>query len=369
MPKNYVPRRNLRFVVLPFSLLFLLLLGEVTRPAATNITRRARAQNRGREDYDCTDQSDARSVAKAVLMNLPLSFEPASDANQFIVRGAGSRLLLSSSQATMALNSRAGARLLRMKLAGANPQARAAPLDPLPGKRNYLLGNDSSKWRTDVPTYARVRYDEVYPGISLAYYGRQNRLEYDFEIAPGADAHAIKFAFNRVLRPRIEANGDLVLRFAGGELRQPAPVVFQEIKGARRPVAGHYAMIGKREISFELGPYDKTQTLVIDPTLVYSTYLGGSGDDQGSSIAVDSNNNVYVAGTTSSINFPSQGPAFANNAGLTGIFVTKINAAASPIVYSTYIGAHRPHPVHLPPFSTPANPTSLRPRDSSFRPL
>src|SRR5260370_1138643 len=171
----------------------------------------------------------------------------------------------------MALNSRA-ARLLRMKLAGANPQAKAAPLDPLPAKRNYLLGNDSSKWRTDVPTYARVRYDEVYPGISLAYYGRQNLLEYDFEIAPGADPHAIKFAFNRVLKPRIEANGDLVLRFAGGELRQPAPVVYQEIKGAQQPVAGHYALIGKREISFELGPYDKTQTVGIYPPLDSSTY-------------------------------------------------------------------------------------------------
>src|SRR5260370_31329093 len=188
----------------------------------------------------------------------------------------------------MALNSRA-ARLLRMKLAGANPEAKAAALDPMPGKRNYLLGNDSSKWRIDVPTYARVRYDEVYPGISLAYYGRQDRLEYDFEIAPGADPHAIKFAVNQVLKHRIEANGDLVLRFAGGELRQPAPVVYQEIKGARQPVASHYALIGKREISFELGPYDKTQTLVIDPTLVYSTYLGGSRGDQGTSIADDTN--------------------------------------------------------------------------------
>src|SRR5260370_32704219 len=204
MPKNYIPRRNLRFAVLLFSLLFLLLLGEVPRLTAPIVARRAHTQNRVREDSDCSDQSmDARSAAKAVLINLPLSFEPASDANQFIIRGAGSRLLISSSQATMALSSRDGARLLRMKLAGANVQAKAAPLDPLPGQHNYLLGNDPSKWRTDVPTYARVRYDEVYPGISLAYYGRQNRLEYDFEIAPGANPHAIKFAFNRRLKPRI----------------------------------------------------------------------------------------------------------------------------------------------------------------------
>src|SRR5260370_33594486 len=167
-------------------------------------------------------------------------------------------------------------------------------------------------------------------------------MRFGFELAPGAAPPEIKVAFNQGLKPRIEANGDLVLRFAGGELRQPAPVVYQEIKGARQPVASHYALIGKREISFELGPYDKTQTLVIDPTLVYSTYLGGSRGDQGTSIADDTNNNVYVAGTTSSINFPSQGPAFANNAGLTGIFVTKINAAGRAIVYSSYICGNSP---------------------------
>jgi len=273
-------------------------------------------------------------------MNLPLSFEPAGGTHQFLVRGAGYDLLLTPSQATIASNDGTGANFLRLKLAGANIRAPAVALDPLPGRRNYLLGNDPAKWRTDVPTYARVRYDKVYPGISLAYYGRQSQLEYDFEIAPGADPHAIKFSFDRELKARVDRNGNLVLQFSGHELREAAPVIYQDIAGARQPVTGRYVLAGKHEVSFEIGPYDKTHTLVIDPTLIYSTYLGGGGDDLGSSIAVDSGNNIYIAGTTSSSNFPTQSPAFANNAGLSDIFVTKINAAGSAIVYSTYIGGN-----------------------------
>src|SRR5712692_7196938 len=339
MPKNFFPRRKPRFAFLLIAFLSLFLLGEASRQTAPVVTRQTHAQNRGREDSDHRDQTEkARSAATAALMNLPLSFEPACVADQFLVRGAGYRLLLTSSQATIALNDRASARPLRLKLGGANVSARAVTLDPAPGKRNYLLGNDPAKWRTDVPTYARVRYDQIYPGISLAYYGRNDRLEYDFEIAPGADPHAIRLALSRDLRPHIAANGDLILSFVGGEVREAAPIIYQDIAGSRQSVAGRYVLTGRREVSFEVGPYDRTQTLVIDPTLIYSTYLGGGGDDLGSSIAVDGSNNVYVAGTTASANFPTQNPAFASNAGLSDIFVTKINAAGNAIVYSTYIG-------------------------------
>jgi aldose sugar dehydrogenase len=280
----------------------------------------------------------ASSAAKAALLNLPLSFEPGSSANQFFVRGSGYRLMLTSSQATIAVDNHAREKLLSMKLLGANTAAKSEALNPLPGKRNYIIGDDPAQWRTDVPTFAGVRYDEVYPGISVLYYGRQDRLEYDFKIAPGADPRAIRFAFNRDLRPRIAVNGDLVLQFAGGELREPRPTVYQEIAGERQPVAGRYLIAGKREVAFEVGAYDQTLPLVIDPVLVYSTYLGGSGDDLGSSIAIDSSNNVYLAGTTNSVNFPTQGSAFPNKAGLSDIFVTKINASGSAIIYSTYVG-------------------------------
>src|SRR6266850_1547370 len=246
-------------------------------------------------------------------------------------------LCLLAAVSSWSSKSRDRARLLRMTLQGANPASESSVLEPLEGKRNYLLGNNPAKWRLNVPTYSRVRFDEVYPGISVIYYGREGRLEYDFQVAPGADHRLIKFAFNRELRPRLTAEGELVLRFNGGELRQPAPIIYQEIGGTRQLVAGRYVLLN-REVSFEVGVYDKTRPLIIDPTLVYSTYLGGSGDDLGASIAVDSSNNVYVAGTTSSTNFPTQNPAFSAKAGLSDILVTKINAAGNAIIYSTYIG-------------------------------
>jgi uncharacterized repeat protein (TIGR01451 family) len=339
MPKDFFRRQALRYAFFLFALLLLFLPGEISYFTEPLISIQSHAEDRLPENSSLRDQTqNAKSAAKTALMNLPLSFEPADPANRFLVRGRGYHLLLTPSEATIALNNHTGEKLLRMKLAGANLSASAVAFDPLPGKRNYFLGNDPAKWRIDVPTYSRVRYDEVYPGISLVYYGRQDRLEYDFEIAPGGKPHAIRLAFNHELRPHIVANGDLILRFAGGEVRELAPVVYQEIAGVRKPVAGRYVLTGKREISFEVGPYDKTRSLVIDPTLVYSTYLGGSGDDLGSSIAVDSSNNVYVAGTTSSTNFPTHGPAFSNNAGLSDIFVTKIDASGGNIVYSTYIG-------------------------------
>ena len=211
-------------------------------------------------------------------------------------------------------------------------------LDQLPGQRNYFIGNDPAKWHTDVPTFRAVSYQEIYPGISLTYYGNQQQLEYDFVIAPGADPRLIRMAFASGSRPRISAAGDLVLQTSVGEIRQRKPIIYQEIDGQRQLVAGNFVLLGRQQAGFEVGPYDRSKSLVIDPTLVYSTYLGGAGDDLGSSIAVDSSNNIYLTGTTSSTNFPTQGPAFGANAGLADIFVTKIDAAGANIIYSTYIG-------------------------------
>jgi uncharacterized repeat protein (TIGR01451 family) len=339
MPKNFFPRRKPRFAFLLLTLLSLFLLGEASRQIAPVLTRQTYAGNPASDGSDGRDHDkNESSVAKAALLNLPLSFEPGSNPNQFFVRGSGYRLVLTPSQATIVVENHAREKILSMKLEGANVGAKSEAINPLAGKRNYLIGDDPSKWRTNVPTYAGVRYDEVYPGISVLYYGRQGRLEYDFKIAPGANPQAIRFAFNRELRPRIAANGDLVLQFAGGELREPNPTIYQEIAGERRPIAGHYVIAGKREVAFDVGAYDQTLPLVIDPALIYSTYLGGSGDDLGSSIALDGSNNVYIAGTTSSANFPTHGPAFPSSAGLSDIFVTKIDPTGGNIVYSTYIG-------------------------------
>jgi len=338
MPKKSFRRQTLRRAFLLGALPFLFFVSTLFSPPGSIISTKSQAMKRLPERPAGDQIQDGRAAARTALMRLPISFEPGDQANQFFVRGSGYRLLLTASQTTIAVSDRTRQKLLKMTLLGSNEGARARALDPLPGKRNYLLGADPAKWRTDVPTYSRVRYDEIYPGISVLYYGYHDRLEYDFRIAPGVDPGVIKFRFNPELRPRVARNGDLVLQFAGGELRQPAPIIYQEISGARRPVTSRYVFSGKREISFEVDAYDKTQPLVIDPALVYSTYLGGTGDDPGSSIAIDSSNNIYVAGTTNSTNFPTQGAAFPNKTGLSDIFVTKIAANGGSIIYSTYIG-------------------------------
>jgi uncharacterized repeat protein (TIGR01451 family) len=310
----------------------------------------------------------ARPDISQVTSKLPLSFEPnlgqSNESVKFISRGSGYGLFLTSSEAVFVLRTNeqvsqkkkplddnlnvshsalrshgaTSARVLRLRLLGANKHSRARGLDELPGRQNYFIGNDPKKWRTNVPTYRKVRYEDVYAGISLTYYGNQRQLEYDFEIAPGADPTTIRLGFNERVRPQIAPNGDLVLVTGAVEVREQRPVVYQQINGERSLVDGRYVLRGKRQVGFEIGPYDRTRPLVIDPTLVYSTYLGGGGDDLGSSIAVDQNNDIYVAGTTSSTNFPLMNPAYSANAGLSDIFVTKINAAGTSVVYSTYVG-------------------------------
>ncbi len=293
------------------------------------------------------------SALREFTAKLPLSFEQnvgqMDRRAKFSARGAGYNLFLTSTGALLELrksNYRANRKgrselsrsLLGFDLQGANANAVAKGVGQLPGHQNYLIGNDPARWHTDVPTFRAVRYEEVYPGISLTYYGNQQKLEYDFAIEPGARPQAIRMTFAPGVRPQVSVEGDLVLHTTGGEVRQLKPVVYQEINGQRQLIDGRFVLFGKRQAGFAVASYDLTKPLVIDPTLIYSSYFGGSGDDLGGSIAVDSNNNIYIAGTTSSTNFPLQGAAFGVNAGLADIFVTKIDAAGANVIYSTYVG-------------------------------
>jgi uncharacterized repeat protein (TIGR01451 family) len=353
---NQRVRRKLKTILILLSVASLLFVSYRSTAEKTNNTRAARIADKARPDIS------------GITSQLPLSFEPnlgqSNESVKFISRGSGYGLFLTSSEAVFvlrknerlsqkknpleddlsvsrsALRSRdaASAGVLRLRLLGANKQPRMRGLDQLPGRKNYFIGNDPKKWRTDVPAYRKVRCEDVYAGINLTYYGNQRQLEYDFEVAPGADPTTIRLGFNRRVKPQIASDGDLVLITAAGEVREQRPVVYQQIDGERRLVDGRYVLHGKQQVGFEIGPYDRTRPLVIDPTLVYSTYLGGGGDDSGSSIAVDQSNNIYIAGTTASINFPTTDPAFPANAGLSDIFVTKINAAGTSFVYSTYVG-------------------------------
>jgi hypothetical protein len=294
----------------------------------------------------------------AAYGKLPMSFERNAgqfDARaQFVSRGDGYTLFLTPDEAVMALRSPAGVEphddlhklakpqtssTLRMKLVGANPTSPVESLEALPGKSNYFIGNDPKQWRTNVSQYAKVRYTGVYRSIDVVYYGDQGTLESDFNVAAGASPAAIRLAFTGAERIRIDANGELVLSMAGGEIRQHRPVAYQEVNGRRQAVAARYVMKGTQEVGFAIGCYDARKPLVIDPVLIYSTYLGGISNDEGRGIAVDSLGNAYVTGVTNSIDFPVVEGGFQTAPlGFSRVFVTKLNPSGSALVYSTYIG-------------------------------
>jgi hypothetical protein len=279
----------------------------------------------------------------ATYASLPLQFEAnagQTDARvEFLSRGPGYTLFLSGREAVVSLRSSG---VVRMQLRGAR-DADGTGEEQLPGTVNYLLGNDPSRWRTDVPTFERVRYESVYDGIDLVYYGNQQQLEYDFVVAPGADPDQIRLGFADSGALRLDDSGDLVLGTSGDEVRLRKPVLYQERDDERVAVQGRYAL---REgvVGFELGDYDRSRPLVIDPILVYSTYLGGTNHDTAHAIGVDGAGNAYVAGLTMSPDFPTLNP-FQNALSAVDIlhtdaFVTKINAAGTALLYSTYIGGN-----------------------------
>jgi Beta-propeller repeat len=268
---------------------------------------------------------------------------------RFRARGAGYTVFLASDAAVLTLrNGPIDSAILRLRPVGASRDARLVPEDELPGVVHAVtavpgVGSIGAPTYA-APTYARVRYAGVYPGIDLAYYGGPRALEYDFVVAPGADPGRIALAFDGAERLEVDAAGELVVHTAAGELRQPRPVVYQGVNGARRAVAGDYVVDGEGHVGFRLGPYDASRPLVIDPVLAYSSYLGGLGDESDAfgngqvSVAVDGAGNVYVAGTTSSIDFPTTPGALAGeSAGGFDVFVTKLSPDGV-VLYSTYLG-------------------------------
>jgi hypothetical protein len=285
---------------------------------------------------------------------LPLHFEAnqgqAHEDVRYLSRGPGYSLYLTGSEAVLVLTQpnaegsgeQVPSAALRMGLVGAARKPVVSGVEELPGKANYFIGNDPAKWRANVPTYAKVHYREVYPGIDLVYYGNQRQLEYDFVVAPGADPKRIVLAFRGADKLEIDAQGDLVLHMGGESILQKKPVIYQEVDGMRREIAGSYVRKGANRVSFKVAAYDASRPLVIDPVLAYSTYLGGSSFDQSRGVAVDATNHAYVTGWTHSTNFPTTAgalqPARGDDGRASDIFVTKLNPTGSGLVYSTYIG-------------------------------
>src|SRR6187431_1632102 len=264
-----------------------------------------------------------RSAAHAY--QLPLKFEvnegQTDSRVDFLARGPGYNIFLTATEAVFALP-RAPA--MRMQLVGSAADPRVQGLDALPGKVNYFRGQDAASWQTKVPIYRRVKYSAVYPGIDLVYYGQSQQLEYDFIVAPGADPGTIKLGFAGVEKTTVDAQGDLVLKTAGGPLRFQKPVIYQIDNGRRHPIEGGYVHRSPHQIGFRVGAYDRTRPLIIDPVLSYSTYLGGSGVDGGDSIAVDATGAAYVLGFTTSTDFPTVNAVQPTDNGGQDFFVAKL---------------------------------------------
>jgi len=272
---------------------------------------------------------------------LPLYFEAnrgqAGASLKFLARGPGYRLYLTSSEATLILQQDA----IHLHLIGSHPHPLIEGEGLLPGKSNYFFGNDSQKWITGVAQYSKVAYRQVYPGIDMIYAGDRQQLEYSFVVAPGADASLITMDFKGVHRLRLDPQGNLILSFkTGSEVSFKAPTLYQHVGNKRVPISGHFVLTAKKLVRFEIGVYDRSHELIIDPTLVYSTYLGGTVDDRANAIAVDAAGNTYITGETTSNLFPGTAGQFqaANGGGASDVFVTKINAAGTAVLWSTYLG-------------------------------
>lgn len=284
---------------------------------------------------------------------LPLTFESnrgqAAPQVNFISRGPGYRAYLSGDGMVLSLRASqvnattthkapsAKRASIQFQLLGSAPNPHVVGENQQPGVVNYFIGNDPTRWQRNVPTYGQVRYRNVYPGIDLIYYGNHQQLEYDFAVGPKADPRQIKFAIAGASTIRVASDGTLVLGTNNGELHFQAPVIYQERNGRRVPVKGSFTVSGANRIGFQVAPYDSTQPLVIDPVLLYSTYLGGSGNDQPAGIAVDASGNVYIGGSTDSSDFPGS-TLGSLPAGMDHAFVAKLDATGSNLIYADYLG-------------------------------
>src|SRR5579859_6366467 len=332
-------------------------------PATPAIAGRFAVAPTSLADASPRDADDAQLRANSLLAGLPLIFEPnqgqgnlnPSDPRaRFVSLGSGYSLFLRSEGAILSLvseerrgpskSTRSLARVnsIEMKLAGANPAARLSGAEQLPGKSNYFLGSDPAKWRTDVPQFSRVRYENVYPGIDLVFYGNQGRLEYDFQVAPGADASRAEIEFHGARKVEF-SDGALILHTADGNVRLSAPSVYQEIAGRKQAVEARFVLRGQNRAGFALGAYDRSRELIIDPILSFSTYFGGTGDEHATSVAVDGSFNVYLTGSTTSPDLPAVNVFQTSRAGAgPNVYVAKITpplgSVAAVLDYVTYLG-------------------------------
>lgn len=317
-------------------------------------------------------QKDIPSHGVQTYVRLPLSFEPnqgQTDSRvQFLSRGPGYTIFFTPDETVLKLPANKAqttaenktpitgsaserdvksAVPLHLKFVGSNPQVQITGIEKLPGISNYFIGNNQKNWRTDIPHYAKVMYENIYPGVDLIFRGSPEQLEYDVVVAPGSDTGAVVMQFNGAEDLKIDHEGNLLLLVNGHRMVHRAPRIYQEHDGIQQMVAGGYVLKGSNQVGFHVAAYDTSKTLVIDPVIVYSTYLGGTGSDLGLAIAVDASGGVYLTGSSSSTDFPTNAGALQTTYGggaahgEADAFVAKIDPTASgqaSLVYSTYLG-------------------------------
>ena len=278
-----------------------------------------------------------RPISKAI--GLPLVFEPnlgQTDARvSFLARGEGYTLFLTRREAVVSLR---GAQPISIRPTCAQEAHDIQGLEATGGISNYLIGSDPGRWTTNVPNYRKVQYTGVCPGVDVTYYGNPQKLEYDFTLSAWADPRAIQMEYEGAESVRLSATGELIVKTAAGDLVQQKPRAYQLIGGRQVEVAAGYRLTPRNHVEFALAQYDRQHPLVIDPVLVYSTYLGGTGGDSGASIALDAVGNAYVTGAAQSVDFPTTTPLQAQNAGKYDAFVAKISADGATRLYATYLG-------------------------------
>lgn len=293
------------------------------------------------------ERATATTGGERAIEALPMGFEPnvgqCDGPAEFLARGRGYGVFLTRDSVLLGLGQHGNG--VRMRLVGANPDARLTPERALPGVSNYLVGSDPQKWHRDVPTYAAVRYTGVYDGVDMLCYGSQQRLEYDLEIAAGADPSRVRLRFEGQRTAMVDDDGDLVLALETGELRQQRAVVYQQDGATKRTVAARYTLGPDGEVGIDVGEYDRARPLVIDPVLIFEDFIGGSlSRESAADIAVDASGNAYVLGSTDAIDFPTSAGAFGTTLSLgsaaetNDTFVTKFDPTGSTLLYSTYLG-------------------------------
>jgi hypothetical protein len=292
----------------------------------------------------------ASAQTAATFGNLPLYFEADSPAH-FQAQGHDLLFSLSPHGAQLVLRGHAdaAARAVQMRFVGASPQAQLQGDAELPGKINYFTGNNPAQWRSGLPIFAKVRVEEIYPGINLVYYGNQQQIEYDLTVAAGANPDLIAMRFDGTDKIATDSQDELVLKLGDREILQPKPLIYQVVGGTRKEIAGAYKILDAHTVVFAVGKYDPALPLVIDPILSYATYFGGTSGETAWAVAVNPNDgSVYIAGQTFSKQFYTNGWSFSttnayqtNYAGgaLTGdAFVARFDNLGKNLIYLTYLG-------------------------------